>query len=111
MVNRNTAITIVHSQAIYDYLTTQGVDFDRVNKCTQLNEDVLFIYSIQWSEVVGMLGLSPVFFDSEKYKGNFGCWFDDGEKEVRVKDNDYTSYNINELYENRTGKYDPIDEL
>ena len=42
---------------------------------------------------------------------NLSLWYDNGVNEVHITVSNYKDYNSSLYYDNRTGKYDPIDEI
>lgn len=111
-MNRTNAIIIRNNnQELHAWLDSQGITYERSIPCPQLNEDVFFIQSLTDIQMIEVLDNDPDFYEGLIFKSNYKLWHDNGEQEIIVRDNEYKDYNINQLYVNRKGTYDVIEEI
>ncbi len=105
-MNRLNAYIIKSTEPIVNYLLDVGTNFEAAEPCPQLNEKVLFVTKINKD----LLALEPIFL-FEKHGMEPVFFYDNGLWEVEVKGNNYTKYDLNALYFDRTGKYDIIESV
>jgi hypothetical protein len=106
----NTIIIYNNNSALEQWLVDNNITFENTKPCTQLSENVFFIESLTDIQMIDILSTSPEFYQCENYKSKFRLWYDTGSAEIIVKNNEYKNYNINQLYVNKKGTYDPTIE-
>ena len=104
-MNRLQATIIEYDPAIKQELKNRGYKPEQAEPCPQLNEKVLFIRYFP----IDMLTMTPEFVVDTRLKA-FICWYDNGEEEIRIVNNEYKDFLLSELYEVRKGTYDVIEE-
>lgn len=107
-MNKHEAIKINYYQAIEDYLVANHIVHKCVNQCTELGAHIIFIQQLTPDQKMDLLKLLPDFYQdpNKQYHGNFACYYDNGQKEIIVKNNEYKLYDTEHLYGAYSGKYE-----
>ena len=98
-MNRTTALTV---EAPLDFIPTGYVYEESVNNCIQLGMKVIWFESYDMALISSLANFNII--------ANLKLWYDNGSEEVMVNEDTYNNHNVTDLYLNRSGKYDPIDE-
>lgn len=82
--------------------------------------ELVYIYNIEATKAALQRGEQPVIwlesYDEYIFRiadgrqmtilANLRLWYDDGEKEIRINEHNYTEYDSDYFYKTRTNKYD-----